>query len=93
MLFSGALLVGFVLFEIANTHLFSTILYTVNIGAFVWIIVRVGVGTYKMFKDLLGQRLSVAFSILVALIVGLVLFSSLEKMGRDVVHHYFESDD
>ncbi|SRR5579883_1020535 len=93
VLFSSVLAVGFVLIELSDTHFFSSILYSANILAFMFAAFRVGTAVHHRFQTLLGHKLAMALGILVGLVIVAVLIISFNKMGHDLVHHYFEEQD
>jgi hypothetical protein len=92
IVFSCILLGGAVLLWLSTTHIFSILLNTVVLAVFAWAILKLGIATHATFKSILGHRLALVLALLVAIIVGFVLFAALDRMGHDIVHHYFDAE-
>ena len=90
----GVVLIGIAIIRLADAyHLFSSILYYANMGAFLWVGSKIGIATYERLKTTLGEGLAGVVAIIVGFAVAVVLFAALDKMSHDMVRHYFDSRD
>jgi hypothetical protein len=89
-LYAITLLIGFVLFKLANTHVISGWLYYANLLAFGWVGWKVAAAVYDTQKPYLGHRLALVLGVLVWFVIFGLLSEALRRMTLDIIHKYFD---